>query len=136
PPEYWLLRARPAPWTVEDTLLVVLAFYTMLSSNEVYERPQAVMEATLPADLYAFLTPSTARFDRPLFTAPDDPTGGYEAMPLPTTAEVRGARPGGDRRVVLSTSAGGGSNLWDVGAERGAGDVPNVTHDPHLGRCV
>src|SRR5690606_3563779 len=59
PPEYWLLRARPEPWTIEDSLLVVYAFYTMLSNNEVYERPQAVLEATLPPDVYAFLTPST-----------------------------------------------------------------------------
>src|SRR5690606_33705787 len=44
PPEYWLLRSVPEPWAVEDTLLVVFSFYTMLSNNETYELPQAVME--------------------------------------------------------------------------------------------
>jgi penicillin amidase len=52
PPEYWLLRAEPEPWTVDDTLLVVLAFYTMLSNNEAYERGQGVMRATLADSVY------------------------------------------------------------------------------------
>ncbi|HEX6995980.1 MAG TPA: penicillin acylase family protein [Gammaproteobacteria bacterium] len=132
PPEYWLLRARPEPWTVEDSLLVVYAFYTMLSNNEAYERPQAVMEATLAPDVYAFLTPSTARFDRPLFTSPDDPTGGYRPQPIPSSAPA-GPAPDVTRRVVLSPPAGGASNQWAVGAAHGAGGVAIVANDPHLG---
>ena len=38
PPEYWLAGARPRPWSAEDSLLVVLTFYTMLSNNDSYER--------------------------------------------------------------------------------------------------
>jgi len=132
PPEYWLLRARPEPWTIEDSLLVVYAFYTMLSNNEVYERPQAVLEATLPPDVYAFLTPSTARFDRPLFASSDDPTGGYRPQPIPASAPA-GRAPALPRRVVLSPPAGAASNQWAVGAARGAGGVAIVANDPHLG---
>jgi len=132
PPEYWLLRAQPEPWTVEDSLLVVYAFYTMLSNNEVYERPQAVLEATLPADVYAFLTPSTARFDRPLFAAPDDPTGGYRPMPVPAGA-LSGPPPAVPRRIVLPPPANAASNQWAVGAARGEGGVAIVANDPHLG---
>lgn len=132
PPEYWLLRTRPEPWRLEDSLLVVFAFYTMLSNNEAYERPQAIMEATLDADTYAFLTPSTTRFDRPLFTSADDPTGGYQPLPLPEQA-VGAAAPGGPRQVVMLPPAGGASNQWAVGAARGSGDVAIVANDPHLG---
>ncbi len=132
PPEYWLLRTRPEPWRLEDSLLVVFAFYTMLSNNEAYERPQAIMEATLDADVYAFLTPSTTRFDRPLFTSADDPTGGYFPLPLPETA-VGTAAPSGAREIVLSPPAGGASNQWAVGAAHGSGDVAIVANDPHLG---
>src|SRR5690606_20054866 len=32
-PDYWLAGAPPKPWVPEDTLLVVLTFYTMLSNN-------------------------------------------------------------------------------------------------------
>ena len=131
PPEYWLLRVRPEPWTVEDSLLVVFAFYTMLSNNEAYELPQAVMEATLPADVYAFLTPSTARADRPLLAAPDDPTGGYRPQPIPSSP-AGGREPAAPRRIVLSPPAGAASNQWAVGAERADG-VAIVANDPHLG---
>ena len=51
PPEYWLLGARPEPWRAEDTLLVVLGFYTRLSNNDVYERPHGVLHAALPEAL-------------------------------------------------------------------------------------
>jgi penicillin amidase len=79
PPEYWLFGAVPTRWRSEDSLLVVFSFYTMLSNNDSYERPQGVLHAALPAPLYEFLTPSTSRCDRPLFgTANADPTGGEE----------------------------------------------------------
>ena len=75
PPEYWIAGASPQPWLPEDSLLVVLTFYTMLSNNDAYERAQGVMHAVLPAQLYDFLTPSTARFDRPVLgVTPSDPT--------------------------------------------------------------
>src|SRR5690606_16906359 len=105
--------------------------YTMLSNNEAYELPQAVMEATLSADTYAFLTPSTARFDRPLVAPPDDPTGGYRPQPIPSSPAV-GPEPAVPHRVVLSPPAGAASNQWAVGADRGDG-VAIVANDPHLG---
>ena len=83
PPEYWLLGSRPDAWRAEDTLLVVLGFYTRLSNNDVYERPQGVLHAALPEALYQFLTPSTSRFDRPLVGADSDPTAGYVPAPIP-----------------------------------------------------
>ena len=84
PPEYWLAGAAPRPWQPEDSLLVVLTFYTMLSNNESYERAQGVMHAVLPPPLYDFLTPSTSRFDRPVLgSSPSDPTGGYVPLPIP-----------------------------------------------------
>ena len=72
PPEYLLLRERPKPWTAEDSLLVAYAVCTMLSENQRYEKPLAVMRAALPAAVYAFLTPSTTRFDRPVVFPRDD----------------------------------------------------------------
>lgn len=93
PPEYWLLRARPAEWRPVDSLLVAYAFYTMLSNSDAYEKPQGAMRATLPAPLYEFLTPSTSRFDRPLIGASaSDPTAGYRPLPIPLPA-ARGSGP-------------------------------------------
>ena len=76
PPEYWLAGGAPRPWQPEDSLLVVLTFYTMLSNNDSYERAQGVMHAVLPPPLYDFLTPSTSRFDRPVLgSSPERPDG-------------------------------------------------------------
>ncbi len=66
PPEYWLFGAQPAAWQNEDSLLVVFAFYTMLSNNDSFERTQGLLHDVVPAAVYEFLTPSTSRFDRPV----------------------------------------------------------------------
>ena len=84
PPEYWLLRSKPLPWRAVDSLVVAYAFYTMLSNNDVYERPQGVMHAVLPPALYEFLTPSTLAVRSGRSNGrPTIPTGGYTPLPIP-----------------------------------------------------
>ena len=137
PPEYWLAGAPPQPWLPEDSLLVVLTFYTMLSNNDAYERAQGVMHAVLPAPLYDFLTPSTSRFDRPVLgTTPSDPTGGYLPLPIPAADVVdlrtrRSPARGGLPRVEPPLM-GPASNNWAVDATRGAQGRAIVANDPHL----
>src|SRR5690606_19860725 len=132
PPEYWALRARPEPWAPEDTVLVVLAFYTLLSSNHAYELPQAVIEASLPPPVAEFLLPATSRFDRPLGAPPADPTGGYRPLPIPSAAEVGARRPRGAPPVVAPPPADAASNAWAAGAARSAHGEAIVAVDPHL----
>src|SRR5690606_3176421 len=57
---------------------------------------------------------------------------GYRPLPIPAT-RVRGPRPAGTRPVVMSPPAGGASNQWAVGANRGEGGVAIIANDPHLG---
>ena len=144
PPEYWLLGERPAPWTAEDTVLVVFALYTMLSSNHEVELPQGVMHATLPASVYEFLTPATSRFDAPLTAqGSEDPTGGYLplAIPPPEVIDLRAtppfpgsAAPPAERgtRLVDPPLTGPGSNNWAVSAARSASGRAVLANDPHL----
>ncbi len=137
PPEYWLAGAAPRPWSPEDTLLVVITFYTMLSNNDSYERAQGVMHAVLPAPLYDFLTPSTSRFDRPVLGgSPIDPTGGYVPLPIPGPDVVdlrrQRGRPRGGAPVVVPPLSGPASNNWAVDATRGAEGRALVANDPHL----
>jgi penicillin amidase len=137
PPEYWLAGAPPQRWLAEDSLLVVLTFYTMLSNNDSYERPQGVMHAVLPTELYEFLTPSTSRFDRPVLGAsPSDATGGYVPRPIPSPDAVdlrmrRAPDHGGPPRVDPPLT-GPASNSWAVDATRGAERRAIVANDPHL----
>lgn len=135
PPEYWLFGVEPEPWTVEDSLLVAFAFYTMLSNNESYERAQGVMRATLPASVYAFLTPSTTRFDRPLLASGDDATAGYLPMPIPAADvyDLRGIEsPHSDKKRVDPPLSGAASNQWAVDPSRSATGHAIVANDPHL----
>ncbi|MDX1561277.1 MAG: penicillin acylase family protein [Gammaproteobacteria bacterium] len=134
PPEYWLIGQEPERWQPVDSLLVTYSLVTTLSINDRIELSQAVAAATLPAEVYAFLTPSTARFDRPLATDRDDPTGGYRALPLPgpDAVDLRN-RPGGARDgVVENPFFGGASNQWAVAAERSADGRALLANDPHL----
>jgi penicillin G amidase len=137
PPEYWLAGAAPRPWLPEDTLLVVLTFYTMLSNNDSYELPQGVMHAVLPPPLYELLTPSTSRFDRPVLgSSPNDPTGGYVPLPIPgaDVVDLR-QRPAPPRDAVPRVEPplmGPASNNWAVDGTRGADGRALVANDPHL----
>jgi penicillin amidase len=135
PPEYLLLRERPEPWTAEDSLLVAYAVCMMLSENQRYEKPLAVMRAALPTAVYAFLTPSTTRFDRPVVYPRDDRSGGYVPMAIPDARvlDLRELRaPDPDRRVVDSPLAVPGSNQWAAGASRSARGDALLANDPHL----
>ncbi len=137
PPEYWVARSHPMPWTVEDSLLVVFSFFTMLSNNESYERGQAAMYAALPQSVYEFLTPSSSRFDRPLVVDGTDPTGGYAPLPIPPQSDV-------DLRVAPTSAPaepatfidppllGPASNQWAVDATRSAHGAAILANDPHL----
>lgn len=136
PPEYWLLGAVPEPWTAEDSMLAALTLSTLLSNNDSYERAQGVMHATLPSELYALLTPSTSRYDRPVVGATAaDPTGGYVPLPIPAADVVdlrRGDAPAESRTRVDPPLLGPASNQWAVDATRGSGGRALVANDPHL----
>jgi penicillin G amidase len=137
PPEYWLLNARPEPWSPADSLLVIYALYETLSTNHEFERPLAVMEATLPETLVAFLTPSASRFDTPVAPFADDAVFDYEPMPLPAPEvfDLRtGLTPPPQRRVVAPPVGGpAASNQWAVGPARSAQGRATLANDPHLG---
>ncbi len=135
PPEYLVLGADPTPWTAEDSLLVVYAFYTLLSNNERFEKPQAVMRAVLPPALYEFLTPTTTRLDRPLEFPAGDRTGGYVAAEIPPAEVVdlrKAPSPRFPHRLVDPPYAGPASNQWAADASRTAAGTAILANDPHL----
>lgn len=136
PPEYWLLGQLPARWEPEDSLLVVFALYTLLSNNQDYELPQAVMNATLPASVIEFLTPSSMRFDRPQMASASDPTGGYRPAAVPDAGsfDLRLQPPLRiPERVVDPPLIGqAASNQWAVADALGTDGRAILANDPHL----
>ena len=136
PPEYWLLGTEPVPWTVADSLLVAYYFSITLSTNHTLEKPQGVMEATLPAEVYRFMTPSLSRFDRPI-VVPSNPdlTGGYAPLPIPPphAMDLRGVTaPEPSRAVIDPPLLGPASNHWVADRSRTLRADAILASDPHL----
>ena len=134
PPEYLMLRQAPKEWLPEDSVLVVYALYTMLSNNDSYERHNGALRELLPADVFEFVTPLTARDDRPIAARSNaDPTGGYEpkAIPAPNSIDLRATAYDGSLNIVRQPLSPAGSNNWAVvGGPAGADAL--VANDPHL----
>jgi penicillin amidase len=67
PWEYLILRADPAPWTEEDTVLVTLSMFLLLQGRNVHwEATNELVHTTLPAPLADFLIPPGTSWDAPL----------------------------------------------------------------------
>lgn len=128
PWEYWLLRARPAPWAAEDTVLAVFAMYLQLQPIVPQrELDRAIAEKAGGRALADLLFPPGTALDAPL----DGST-----LPPPAISAVRAAVPatGPDADVRLPEMAG--SNNWAVGGALTATGAALVANDMHLGLSV
>ena len=104
PFEYLLLRARPAPWKPEDTLLVIDAMYLELQDGRGrYEAMAGVMHDVLPGPLVDFLAPGGTEWDAPIAGPPfpPPPTPGPEIVDLRAPARAAAGRPS-DPRAPLA----------------------------------
>lgn len=86
PFEYLLLGAAPAPWSAEDTVLVVLSmFITLQDTDGSYESTLATMSDVLPAEMFAFMAPRGTDWDAPV-------VGGAIPMPPIPGKDIYNAR--------------------------------------------
>ncbi|HMB71924.1 MAG TPA: penicillin acylase family protein, partial [Gammaproteobacteria bacterium] len=134
PPEYLLLRQAPQPWRPEDSILVAFALYTMLSNNDSLELHNGALRELLPQAVFEFMTPSSAREDRPLAARSDaDTSGGYEPMPVPgpESIDLRRTTYDGSADFVRQPLAPNGSNNWAI-VGGPVGDQALLGNDPHL----
>ncbi len=148
PFEYAVLRAGPAPWRPEDTVLAVYAMYLDLQGNGGQrELARGVAHAVLPPPLYEFLTPEGTEWDAPVdgepFAAPRvPPPEEFDLRRRPSWEqwEPKVARHGAapeDPGVELG--AGGysaGSNNWAVAGRHTAHGGALLASDMHLGHGV
>ncbi len=118
PFEYTLLRAEPAPWRAEDTLLAIYAMYFELQdSNGWLQRRQALAEKTLGRDLADFLyppgEPEDAALDGSVLPQPPMPKkSGVSSIAVPAPSPpppngsnafaVSGSRTDSGRAIVAS----------------------------------
>ena len=133
PFEFVVLQYRPAPWTIEDSCLVMLYLYQKLSWSDLAERTLTVMEQTLPADVVAFLTPDSDPYTVALFggTASHRP---MQQLPHAGLASLLRSGP----RASPAPSAllqvfprAAGSNAWVVDRTKTADGRAILANDMH-----
>jgi penicillin amidase len=127
PFEYWLLGARPAPWTAEDTVLTVYAMYFDLQEADgATERRRADAEDALGRPMANFLFPDGTSWDAPL-------DGSVLPTPaLPDGDAVRKADAAVPPAAEHAEIAASGSNAWAIGGGLSARRGAMVANDMHL----
>ena len=132
PFEFLLLRYRPQPWRMEDSILVLLnMFQTLTEHSEDDERMISIMEASLPQEVVAFLTPDTDVYTTVLLGGEmsDRP---IQPIPVEALAKIlRAPKPNGKAAKVKSLLSWG-SNNWVVNQSKTADGRAIVANDMHL----
>jgi len=128
PPEFQILRMRPADWTPGDSLAIAKWMSYLLSFNGSVELLRARLAEKFgiePAYLLTGLPPPT----------PPPPTSPTAAHAVRTDARLFAAELAAQRdsAVWLGVRPGiGASNAWVVSGARSASGKPLLASDPHL----
>jgi penicillin amidase len=135
PFEYVLLRADPAPWRPEDSVLALYAMYFVLNDDTGdRESDLGLLEDLLPAELAAFLAPLGTEWDAPVVGE------AFETPPIPGVevplGEAVAASHDGAVAGVLKAEALVGSNNWAIGGSQTDDGRAILANDMHLGMAV
>jgi len=136
PPEYLLLRSEPAPWTPEDTVLVIFAMFLDLNDPEGgYESMLGIMRDLLPGQMFDFLAPRGTEWDAPVigdpFAAPPIPGPEvFDARLETTAARIDCERERRFREPRPPEQEG--SNNWAVAGALTSGGGALLANDMHL----
>ena len=131
---YWLLRAEPAPWTVEDSALAGYAMFFDLQ-DETNSRELALwkIREVLPAPLYALLAVDGSAWDAPLVGE----ARGDAALPGPEAVDLRTLpAPDAEGDYAEAEPAAPGSNNFAVAGALTPHGHAIVANDMHLGLRV
>ena len=138
PLEFLLLRYRPEPWKAEDSILVALNMFQMLSFSDDEERMVSIMEKSLPPEVVAFLTPDTDSYTQVLVGGSDSHRP-IQPIPVEALASIRrdpkrdGVRAA---KLVQPTDFDVGSNNWAVDGSKTVDGRVIVANDIHIGLSV
>jgi penicillin amidase len=135
PWEYTLLRSQPAPWRIEDCVLVAFSMYLNLNdSSGDEELARARLREVLPRTLYDFMHPLGTEWDAPIVGST------WQVPPIPG-ADIFDLRSAAARTAALNTpqSAGAlddepfvGSNSWAVAGTHAQDKAALFANDMHL----
>ncbi len=135
PFEYLLLRADPAPWRPEDSLLCLEAMFIQLQEDPGERQSRlGYMRDVLPPALLAFLAPPGTEWDAPLRGAPFP----QPAVPGPEVCDLRKLKvpPPSAADQERQEPDFPGSNNWALGGGRTRDGRAIVANDMHLAITV
>ena len=133
PFEFLLLGYQPEPWTAEDSILVVMNIFQVLSFRENDERMMTIMEKSLPPEVVTFLTPDTDIYTQVLLGGTDSHRP-IQPIPVEALASIRRAPK--QNGLVRATSPVAGSNGWAVDQSKTADGRAIVANDMHLSLSI
>ncbi len=147
PFEFLVLNYTPESWRLEDSILIALSMFQVLSSEQESERMLSVMEQTLPNQVTAFLTPDVDEYDSVL-------VGGHQSwrpkQPIPAQALATVLNSKQQRTKITDTSQhpqdqlsvastslntddlAPGSNAWVVAGAKTSDGRAILANDMHL----
>lgn len=136
PFEFLLLGYEPDPWKAEDSLLILLEMFHVLSGTDEEERMKTVMTETLPSEVVAFLVPETDPYTDALLGRP---ARSSSAIPVQGLAPLRKSLAQMEARkmsLVRFGKSGLGSNAWAVRGVKTADGRSILANDMHLDLTV
>jgi penicillin amidase len=139
PFEFTVLGYQPEPWKPEDSILVVLGMFDMLTAGaEQEERMLSVMEKSLPKDIVAFLTPDTDRFTDSLLGSAESlrPAQHIPVAALETVLAQHSPDAEKLAEAVQLRDFVLGSNAWVVNGTKTQDGRAILANDMHLGISV
>ena len=130
PFEYLVLRSDPAPWSGEDSVLVVFSMFFELNDDRgALESARGLLREVLRPELAEFLSPAGTEWDAPLFG--DSLVGA--PIPGPGVVELE---PPTSARFSFELEADIGSNNWAVAGTKTKTGGALLANDMHLGHAV
>lgn len=132
PPEILVLRYEPKTWSAQDSMLVVLSMFQILTETEKDERMMSIMNQCLPDEVAAFLTPDTDRYTK-ILTGGSHSHRPIQAVPVEElTALLEQNRALPVAANVEMNDRAFGSNNWAVSRQKTKDGVAMLANDMHL----
>lgn len=128
PPEFVMLGWEPAPWSLEDSALMIGLTALTLSGNWAQEAVRAALESEFPSEEVAVLLPDLDH--GPYVTGAADGAGTYRSDGAFWSEFARATF--AFREMAGIRRSGLGSNAWVVSGLRTASGRPLLANDPHL----
>jgi len=130
PFEYFLLRAEPAPWRPEDSILAVYTMFAMLNDSRARkEVRRGYANSVLPDEVYAWMYPDGSTWDAPLMGE----ARVSAAIPSADVISLRDVTDEPQETNETGRYALRGSNNWAVSGAHTENGRAIVSNDMHLG---